>query len=155
VSTAVRGTRVVAAPRATPRPSERATPRRPPLEVVAPRARRVKRRRVAPLLSGAVVSLSLLVVVVGHTELAQGQVRLAGVQSEITSARLRHQHEVLSVANLENPSRIERVAEETLHMAPPSQVHQLANVPLGVALPAPHVAPSAGTSAAQPAAPGG
>jgi len=154
MSTAVRGTRLAAAARATPQPARHAPARKPYLEVVAPRMRRVRRRSVATVLAGLVVSLSLLLVVIGHAELAQGQVRLAGVEAEITSARLLHQHEVLALANLENPSRILRVAEGSLHMVPPTQVHQLAHVPLGTALPPPHVAP-AGNSPAVPASSGG
>ncbi|HVC15648.1 MAG TPA: hypothetical protein VND62_12405 [Acidimicrobiales bacterium] len=154
MSTAVRRTRVMPAARVAPQPAARPA-QRPPLEVVAPRARSIRRRSLAPLLSGAVVSLSLLSVVIGHAELVQGQMRLADVQSEITSARLLHQREGLTLANLENPSRILRVAEDTLHMAPPTQVRQLAHVPLTVALPAPHVTPSSGGSPARTAASGG
>ncbi len=154
MSTAVGRTRMVvtaeAAPRAATQPGH-ATDRRPPLEVVAPRPRHLRRGRLAPLLSAAVVSASLLVVVIGHAELAQGQMRLAKVEAEITSARLVHQREVLDVANLENPLRILQVAEDTLHMAPPSQVHQLAHVPLGVPLPAPHVTASTGGTHGTPA----
>jgi len=100
------------------------------------------------------VTGSLLFVVVGHAELAQAQVRLANVQAEITSAQLLHQREVLALASLENPSRILRVAEDTLHMAPPSQVHQLAHVPLGVPLAAPHVTSTGATAASQTASSG-
>ncbi len=101
------------------------------------------------------VSASLLFVVIGHAELVQGQVRLANVQTEITSAQLLHQREVLALAELESPSRILRVAEGTLHMATPSQVRQLAHVPLGVPLPAPHLAASTGGTPAGQAASGG
>jgi hypothetical protein len=159
VSTAVRRTRVVAGaravPSAVPQPARRAPGGRPPLEVVGPRSRRVRRRRLAPMLSAGVVSFSLLLVVAGHAELAQGQIRLANAQAEITSARLLHQREVLALANLEDPSRILKVAEDTLHMASPTQVLQLPYVSLADPLPSPHVAPSAGTSPAQPAASGG
>jgi hypothetical protein len=153
VSSAAQRTRVVAAAQAAPRP--RPTAPRPSLEVVGPRTRRIRRRSLAPILSGAVVSASLLVVVIGHAELAQGQMRLAGVQSEITSARLLHQREGLALANLENPSRILRVAEETLHMAPPSEVRQLAHVPLSVALPPPRLTHSTGTSSTRTSTSGG
>ncbi len=101
------------------------------------------------------MSLSLLLVVIGHAELAQGQVRLAGLQTQITAARLLHQREVLTLANLENPTRILRVAEDTLHMVRPTQVRQLPHVPLGIVLPPPHVAPSTGTPPAATASPGG
>jgi hypothetical protein len=157
VSTAAQRTRVVAGVRvapATSQPAKRADDRRAPLEVVAQRTRRV-RRRLAPLVSAAVVSGSLLLVVIGHAELAQGQVRLANLQTEITSAQLLHQREVLALAQLENPSRILAVAEGTLHMASPSQVRQLAHVPLGVPLPAPHVAATTGRTPAFKTASGG
>ncbi len=143
------------APRAGAQPAQRPHDGRPPLEVVAARTRRARRRQLAPLLAGAVVTGSLLFVVVGHAELAQGQMRLTSMQAEITSAQLLHQREVLALAKLENPSRILRVAEGTLHMAPPSQVHQLAHVPLGSPLPAPHVAASTGGTPAQPDASSG
>jgi hypothetical protein len=153
MSTALQRTRMVlgaeAAPRVAVQPAERAPDLRPPLEVVAPRTGRVRRRRLAPLLSSGVVTGSLLFVVIGHAELAQGQMRLTSVQAEITSARLLHQREVLSLAKLENPSRILRVAEDTLHMAAPSQVHQLAHVTVGAPLPPPHVAVSTGSTPAQ------
>jgi hypothetical protein len=154
VSSAVQHSRVVAEVQAAPRPRRTGAPR-PPLEVVAPRSRRIRRRSLAPILSGALVSVSLLVVVIGHAELAQGQMRLAGVQSEITSARLLHQREGLALANLENPSRILRVAEETLHMVPPSEVRQLAHVPLSDPLPAPRVTHSTGTSSTRTSTSGG
>ncbi|MGC8471284.1 MAG: hypothetical protein ACP5PM_03195 [Acidimicrobiales bacterium] len=154
MSTAVRGTRVAAAARVAPQPAQHVPVRRPSLEVVAPRARRARHRSLATLLAGLVVSLSLLLVVIGHAELAQGQVRLAGVQAQITSARLLHQREVLALANLENPTRILRVAEGSLHMVSPTQVHQLTHVPLGAVLPPPHIA-SASLSPASPASSGG
>ncbi len=167
MSTAAHRTRLTAARVAAQPARHGATERRPPLEVVGPRGRRIRRRRVAPVLSAAVVSCSLLLVVIGHAELAQGQVRLARVQAAITSAHLVHQHEVLALASLENPSRVMQVAEVTLHMVAPGQVQQLAHVPLGVALPAPKllparkvvpatpVTPAASTSSTRAAAPGG
>ncbi|MGH8987077.1 MAG: hypothetical protein ACRDXC_00570 [Acidimicrobiales bacterium] len=134
--------------RSAAQPAWREDARRPSLEVVANRRRRTRRRFLAPLLSAAAVSGSLLLVVIGHAELAQGQVRLASVQAAITSAQLLHAHQVLAVARLENPARILGEAEGSLHMASPSQLHQLAHVPLGVQLPAPHVAASTGGTAA-------
>ncbi|MGH2931133.1 MAG: hypothetical protein ACRDL8_23215, partial [Solirubrobacteraceae bacterium] len=60
---------------------------------------------MAPAAAGALVACSLLAVVVGHAELAQGQVRLASINSSLTAAQTTHRKEALSVANLENPSR--------------------------------------------------
>jgi hypothetical protein len=153
MSTAIQRTRALAVGRAASQPAPRPA-RRPPLEVVAPRQRRA-RRSLAPIISGLLVSASLLMVVIGHAMLAQGQVRLATIQAEITAARLRHQREGLAVASLESPSRIFSVAEGTLHMEPPGQVHQLPDVPLGVPLPPPHLRASAGSAPARPATPGG
>ncbi len=140
--------------RAVPQQAEGAAGRRPPLELVAPRTRRVRRRRVAPLVAASVLSASLLLVVVGHAELAEGQVRLTDVQSEVTSAQVLHRREVLALATLEDPSRILQMAESILHMAPPSQVDQLAHVPLGVPVPAPHVVPATGGAPTSQAASG-
>ncbi len=158
MSIAVEDTRAVATARAAARaPAQpaRRVDRRPSLEVVAKRTRRTRRHHLATILSASVVSGSLLLVVIGHAELAQGQMRLANVQAEITSAQLLHQREVLALAELESPSRILRVAEGTLHMATPSEVRQLAHVPLGVPLPAPHVAASTGSTPVEQAASGG
>ena len=149
----VAGARV--APRESTPPATHEDARRAQLAVVVRRTRRVRHRKLAPLVSAALVSGSLLFVVVGHAELAQGQVRLANLQAEITSAQLLHQREVLGLAELENPSRILAVAEGTLHMRSPSQVRQLAHVPLGVKLASPHVAASAGLTPALGATSGG
>lgn len=116
--------------------------RRAPLEVVTSRRRRVRRRQLAPVLSAAMVSASLFVVVIGHAELAQGQVRLSNVDAAITAAQIAHRRDVLSIANLENPSRILREAQQSLHMATPSQVRQLPHVSLGVPVANPSVAPA-------------
>ncbi len=131
-----------ASARAVPAPLRGPAPaRRAPLEVVTARRRRFRRRRLAPVLSAAMVSASLFIVVIGHAELAQGQVRLANMEAAITAAQIVHRRDVLTIANLENPSRILREAEQSLHMAPPSQVLQLPHVSLGVPLANPHVAP--------------
>lgn len=84
---------------------------------------------------------SLLTVVAGHSLLAEGQVRLANVQSALTAEQARHRQDVMAVAALENPSRIVAAARQQLHMVSAGQVQQLPYVPLGTPLPAPHVAP--------------
>lgn len=145
----------MAVARPATQPQRRAAPdRRPPLEVVQQRRRRVRRRRIAPILAGALVSASLFLVVIGHAELAQGQVRLSAAQQAVTAAETAHRQDVLALANLENPARILKVAEETLHMAPPSGQQQVAHVPLGTPLPAPSVSTGAGPSAGSAATPG-
>lgn len=84
--------------------------------------------------------------VIGHAVLAQDQLRLGAVQSAITTAQAVHRREVISVANLENPSRIVREAEQSLHMVTPSTVDQLPSVTLKKPLPTPSVAPSASST---------
>jgi hypothetical protein len=145
-----------AAARAYADPQRRPASRPAPLEVVRPRARPARRRPVTLILSGILFSAGLFTVVIGHAELAQGQVRLARIQAQITAADVAHRSEVLEVAKLEDPSRVLQVAEQTLHMLPPGQVHQLAHVPLDVALPSPAIvtAPNRST-AATTAAPAG
>lgn len=128
--------------RPSQRPERRAGERRAALEVVSRRAARVKRRKLLPVLSACVLSGSLFAVVIGHAELAEDQMRLAAVQSAITAAQATHRREVISVANLENPSRIVQEAEQSLHMQTPSSVAQLPHVTLNVPLSDPSVAPA-------------
>jgi hypothetical protein len=130
----------MAVARTAAKPLRRPAPdRRPPLEVVQQRRRRVRRRRIAPILSGVLVSGSLFLVVVAHAELTQGQVRLSTVEQAVTAAQTAHRQEVLALANLENPARILKEAEHSLHMAPPGSQAQVPYVPLGTPLHAPSV----------------
>lgn len=133
---------------ATQRRAPLGAPARPPLKVVGagPRRRR-SRRRLAPLVSLALLVASLLSVVVGHALLAQGQVRLSAAQAALRAAQAEHRQEALAVAQLETPSRIAREASGTLQMVAPGQVHQLPHVPLNVPLGAPKVS---GTAPASP-----
>jgi hypothetical protein len=141
----------IAEQRQVRRPETSQPARRPPLAVVE-RRRRVRRRRVVPFVAGALVACSLLLVVAGHSELAQGQVRLSSEQAQLTAAQTVHREDLLSVANLEDPSRIVSDAENTLHMVAPAQVTQLPHVSLGSPVPAPTVtttttsAPTASTA---------
>jgi hypothetical protein len=121
------------------------------LDVVRPKRRPRRRHRGAPLLAAGLVSTSLFAVIVGHAELAQEQVKLAAVESAVTAAQVVHRHEVVSVANLQNPTRILRDAEAALHMVTPGKVEQVPHVTLGVALATPKVSPS--TSASVPSSP--
>lgn len=107
------------------------------LEIVRERARRARRRRLVPLLSAATVASSLLAIVLGHSYVAQEQVKLAATEAAVTAAQVQHHQEMVSVAHLENPSRVLRSAEATLHVVTPAQVHQVPYVTLGVALPPP------------------
>jgi hypothetical protein len=112
--------------RAVRSPAPRSTPRRPSLRVVRPRPRtgRVLRR-----LAVAVVTAALLAVVVAHSLLAQGQVRLTGEQSQLAAEQAIHRQLLATVAQAEDPSTI--VAEaQRLGLVPPSSVTQLPAVPL-------------------------
>lgn len=119
-----------------------------PLEVVRRRARPARRHRVVPLASAATVAVSALAVVLGHSYLVQEQVRLAAAEAAVTAAQVQHHHEMVSVAHLENPSRILRSAEATLHMVTPGSIDQVPYVTLGVPLPTPSLAPGTVSSTA-------
>lgn len=121
------------------------------LEVVHERVRRSRRRRITPVLSAALVSGSLLVVVVGHALVAQEQVRIAAVNAALTAAQVAHRHDVVSVARLEDPARILREAEARLHMVTPGQVVQVPHVGLTTPLLNPAVSPTAPSAAGNPA----
>ena len=125
-----------------------ASEREAPLRVVDRGVARA-RRRVAPLVAAGFVVGSLLLVVIGHAELAQGQVRLAAVEAALTAAQAAHRQDALAVGALENPSRIVSQAEDHLHMVEPGQVLQVPHVSLSVPLPAPAVG-SAGPAPASP-----
>lgn len=140
---------------AQPHPQRRAAAeRRPSLEVVQRRRRRVRRRRFAPILAGVLVSASLFLVVIGHAALTQGQVRLSAAEQALTAAQTAHREDVLALANLENPARILRVAEQTLHMTPPAGQQQVAHVPLDTPLSTPTVSTASSAPANSAASPG-
>jgi cytoskeletal protein RodZ len=145
----------VAGRRAAGQPARPKIDRRPPLRVVEtePRRRAVARRsrRLAPLVSVAMVVASLLAVVVGHSYLDQGQVRLAAVESALTSAQTTQSQDVLTVAKLETPSRV--VSEAEAHgLAQATQIMQVPHVPLNVAIPAPKMATPSATATPGPTA---
>ena len=142
-------------------PLQRAAPRRGQaqverarLEIVAQRARRRRRRRLAPMISVALVSGSLLSVVVGHALVAQEQVKLQTVETALTAAEVAHRHDVVSVATLQAPSRIVFEAESRLHMVTPGQIVQVPYVPLTTTLPPPKVSAVAPGTAGSSAHPG-
>jgi hypothetical protein len=106
---------------------------------------------------------TLLAVVVAQALLANGQVKLSGLQHELTLEQSLHRQGELAVAQLETPSRIVGSATNQLHMVRPDQVTELPYVSLSAPLPTPKVtprppapppAPSA-SSAASTAAAGG
>jgi hypothetical protein len=126
--------RAVAAP--LPRPSTR----RPPLRIFEPEQRRSSRRGLSRRgqlwLAVAMVVSSLLVVVVGDAMVAQGQVRLAAVQTRIDGQSTLNKALQTQVAGLAAPDRVVAQAISDGLTAPPS-VKDLPQVPLDVPLPVP------------------
>jgi hypothetical protein len=120
--------------------------RRPPLEIVPPRRRDRARGRVVRYLPVAMVVVALLIVVAGQAMVANGQVRIARADQQLQVAQSEHRQQVLNLTRMETPSRIVGAATNQLHMVHPSQVTQLASVPLDKPLPTPTVTPAPTTS---------
>jgi len=113
------------------RPARVGTPRtearRPPLRVLEALPRR--RGRLLRTLAVALIALSLLAVVVAHSVLAQGQVRLTTEQSQVAAEQALHRQLLATVAKAENPATI--IAEaKNLNLVPPASVKQLPAVSL-------------------------
>ncbi len=68
----------------------------------------------------ALVLTTLLAVVVGQAMLANGQVRLAGLQQELQLEQASHRQQELDVAQRETPARIVAAASNQLHMIHPA-----------------------------------
>lgn len=115
--------------RATRAPSPRVGAKRPPLRILEPRPRGRGRGRLLRLMSATVVVGSLLAVVIAHSMLAQGQVRLTAAQAQMSAEQAVHRQLLAAVAEAENPAQIVREAK-TLNLVPPSYVTQLPAVPL-------------------------
>jgi hypothetical protein len=79
--------------------------------------------------SAALVVGSLLAVVVGHSILAQRQVRLTSAQNQVLSEQAIHRQLLATVAEAENPAQIIAEAKK-LNLLTPSSVTQLPAVPL-------------------------
>jgi hypothetical protein len=140
--------RRVASSRAEP---TRADPARPPLKVVTPRRGIARRSRIVVYLPAVTVVLALLIVVAGQALLANGQVRMAGLDQQLQVAQAHHSQRELSVSRLETPSRIVGDATGSLGLTHPTQVIQIPSVPLNTPLPTPTVTPAgAGTSSTTP-----
>jgi hypothetical protein len=86
---------------------------------------------------------SLLAIVIGHSMLAQGQLRMGHISSELAQEQAANRVTVLNVAALETPARISQVAG-TLNLVQPSQILQLPSVSLTQPLPTLKVTPAAG-----------
>jgi hypothetical protein len=102
-------------------------------------------RSYAGFLAAAILVAALLAVVVGHSILAQGEVRLSSLQSQLAAAQTQHRQSALQVAQLETPARIVQSAESQGHMVQPAQVVQLPWVPLDKPLAVPAIVPVAGS----------
>jgi hypothetical protein len=102
--------------------------------------------RVLPIL---MVVGALLAVVGGQAMLANGQVRMAGIEGKLAKEQTLHRQIELAVSKKETPSRIVGAAIANLHLVHPSTVTQLPYTSLTTPLPTPTVsAPPAGTTAA-------
>ncbi len=93
-------------------------------------------------MSVSLVVAALLVVVGGQALLANGQVRLAALQHQLTLEQSAHRQAELAVAQLETPSRIVSAATGQLQMVRPASVVELPYVSLSVPLPTPTVTPA-------------
>jgi hypothetical protein len=120
--------------------------KRTPLRVVPARRRDGLRSRFVTYLPAVMVVLALLVVVVGQAVLANGQVRMAGLDQQLAAAQARHSQQEESVSKLETPKRIVGDATANGKMIRPSHVTQLPYVPLTTPLATPNVTPAAGST---------
>ena len=93
------------------------------------------------------VVAALLVVVVGQAMLANGQVRMAGIDQQLLLEQGVHRQAELAVSQLETPSRIVSSASGQLHMVRPSHVTQLPYVSPTTPLPTPKLTPAPGAPA--------
>jgi hypothetical protein len=87
------------------------------------------------------VVAALLAVVVGQALLANGQVKMAALQHQLTLEQSSHRQAELAVAQLETPSRIVAAAQGQLHMVAAGPI-ELPYVSLSVPLPTPKVTPA-------------
>jgi len=116
--------------------------KRPPLHLVPRRRPGGARRRITTYLPAIMVVLALLMVVAGQAILADGQVRMAGLEQQLAAAQARHSAQVEIVSKLETPSRIVKDATANGNMTRPSHVTQLPYVPLNTPLATPNVTPA-------------
>ena len=131
--------------RATRATSPRVSAKRPALRVLD--ARPHHRGRLLRVLSVSLVVGSLLAVVVGHSILAQGQVRLTSAQAAMSSEQAIHRQLLATVAEAENPAQIIAEAKK-LNLVQPGQVKQLPAVPLDIPIGQAAAAATTGSSSA-------
>ena len=119
------------------RPESRSAPRvlpapeaRPNLRVVRPRSVRERRRQrtmlTAALLATVCVAIAFFGAVALHAKLAQGQVRLDGLQRSMTEQEKQRTVLRSEVARLESPDRIVAAARD-LGLVVPDAIHFVAN----------------------------
>lgn len=132
------------APAARPAPPAQHRQRRARLRVVGQRSRARAPRPIAKFLAIAIFCLSLLVVVVGHSMLAQGQLRMGHISAELSQEQAVNRVTVLDVAALETPARISQEASAQ-HLVQPTEILQLPSVPLDKPLAPIAVSPAAST----------
>ncbi|MGH9044302.1 MAG: hypothetical protein ACRDVP_05615 [Acidimicrobiales bacterium] len=109
------------------RPATGSAPRRADLRVV--RERRRTKSRVVEIAAGLIVLSALLAVVIGHSMLAQGQVRLTTIEAQSATEQAIHRQLLAEVAKGEDPAAIISKAKALGLVTPPS-VTQLPAVPL-------------------------
>jgi hypothetical protein len=129
--------------------------KRPPLRVVPRRRPGGARSRVVTYLPAIMVVVALLFVVVGQAVLANGQVRMAGLEQQLQAAQARHSAQEEGVSRLETPARIVGDATASGTMTRPDHVTQLPYVPLSTPIATPNVTPAPGSAvtATTPAVP--
>ena len=87
------------------------------------------------------VVVALLAVVVGQAVLANGQVKMTGLQHELSVEQSAHRQAELADAKLETPTRIVAYATTQGHMVAATPI-ELPYVSLSVPLPTPKVTPA-------------
>ena len=118
--------------------------RRARLRVVGQRKHQRPPRPLAKILAVAVVCASLLSIVVGHALLAQGQLKMGQIETQLVKEKAINRSTVLGVSELETPARISQEAG-AYHLVPPTTIVQLPSVSLNQALPPLKIAPASGT----------
>jgi hypothetical protein len=119
---------------AAPAPSRRSQPR----PATSPGRRRSTRgvRRPAALIAAVLVIGSLLATVAAHAYLTEGQIQLARLQQQVAVQISAHRDLELRVSQLEDPAHVVVQAQHQ-GLGAPSQVGDLAQVPLDAPLPTP------------------
>ncbi|MHB8682396.1 MAG: hypothetical protein ACYDA2_09935 [Acidimicrobiales bacterium] len=125
---AATATRARRAPATAP---ARQAPRRAPLRAVEPARRRTRRTRRGPLALSLTIAVGSLLSVAGaHAYLTQGQVHLARLQQQLSTAQAQNRDLELRVARLEDPQHVVTQAQQQ-GLTVPQQVTDLPLVGTG------------------------